>query len=48
MCFEKGPEGYIKVIWHFFILKRVRHSSERILWVKRIVKPREASGVLKR
>ena len=46
LCFEL--EGHAKVIWHFSIPKGVRHSSERVMLVKKIVKPREASGVLQR
>ena len=42
LCFEQGPEGRIKVIWNFSIPKRVRRSSERLMLVKRTLKPRGA------
>ena len=46
LCFEQGPEGRIKVIYHFSIPRWVRRSSERVMLVNRTVKPKEASGVL--
>ena len=41
LCFKQGPEGHVKVIWHFSIPKGVRHSSEKSNVVKKIMKPRE-------
>ena len=45
LCFEQGPEG-IKVMWHFFKPRGMRPSSERVILVKRTMKPREANEVL--
>ena len=42
LCFDQGPEGRVKVMWHFSIPRGVMHSSERVMLIKRKVKPRES------